>query len=402
MSVMTPEQAPTVHSSVDPTASVIARARSIAPWIAIVLLGALAIVALGWRSAPEPRLLDPRSSSSIGSKAITEVLRQRGVDVTVATALADLPQISAGTTVVVTADERLSPQSITDLVEHARDADRLVILLTQPEVVREVAPGARGYALPDGFADLPSGAAARCAVSDLRPGDVVTGGTVGIAVDDSADIETCLPTVIGDGHAMLAALPADEGRPETLLVGFAAGLTNALITTEDTAAVAVRMLGHSPRLVWLIPSGIDGPTSGDSYSPWPSWTTPVAVVLALGTVLLALVRGRRLGRLSTEPLPVTVRAAETTESRGHLYRRSRDRARTAAILRDGTRRRLGRRLGVARTDPLDTLITAVAAATGEPRDRIQTLLADAEPATTRELVTLGNDLADLERKVRLS
>ena len=104
----------------------------------------------------------------------------------------------------------------------------------------------------------------------------------------------------------------------------------------------------------------------------------------------------------TEPLPVTVRAAETTESRGHLYRRSRDLARTAAILRAGTRGRLQRRLGVARTDPLDTLVTAVVAATGEPRERIQTLLADTEPATTRDLVRLGTDLADLERKVRLT
>ena len=129
---------------------------------------------------------------------------------------------------------------------------------------------------------------------------------------------------------------------------------------------------------------------------------PVTVVLALGTVLLALVRGRRLGRLVPEPLPVTVRAAETTESRGHLYQRSRDRARTAAILREGTRRRLGRKLGVARTDPLDTLITAVVHASDEPRERIQTLLTDAEPGGTKDLVQLGTDLEDLERKVRLT
>ena len=128
----------------------------------------------------------------------------------------------------------------------------------------------------------------------------------------------------------------------------------------------------------------------------------MALVLAGGTVLLALVRGRRLGRVVPEPLPVIVRAAETTESRGHLYRRSRDRARTAAILREGTRTRLRRRLGVARTDPLDTLVTAVATATGEPRERILQLLENAEPASNATLVTLGSDLADLEGKVRLS
>ena len=88
------------------------------------------------------------------------------------------------------------------------------------------------------------------------------------------------------------------------------------MTAEDNAAVALRILGHSPDLVWLIPSGVDGPdgATGDTYDPWPAWTTPVTLVLVLGTALLALVRGRRLGRLVTEPLPVTVRAAETTEA----------------------------------------------------------------------------------------
>lgn len=391
------------YASLGPTASAAtSRLKGIVPWVAIVLLGALALVAVGLRGTPEERLLDPRSPAPVGSKAIAEVLRAHDVAVRVVTSLAEVPaEIPSGTTVVVTADERLSPSGITELAERARGADQLVVLLAQPEVVQEVAPELRGYPMPP-YAQ--SAAAAGCTVTALRPGDVVTGATVSMLAAGDSDAELCLPVDYGDGSMLLAALPADEHRPRTLLVGFAAALTNERITAEDNAAVALRMLGQSAELLWLIPSGADGPDggAGDSYSPWPAWSTPVAVVLALGTVLFAIVRGRRLGRLATEPLPVTVRAAETTESRGHLYRRSRDLARTAAILRAGTRGRLQRRLGVARTDPLDTLVTAVVAATGEPRERIQTLLADTEPATTRDLVRLGTDLADLERKVRLT
>ena len=57
---------------------------------------------------------------------------------------------------------------------------------------------------------------------------------------------------------------------------------------------------------------------------------------------------RRLGRLVREPLPVVVRAVETTERRGRLYRRAGDRARAAAVLRLAPADRLARRLAVRR------------------------------------------------------
>ena len=383
------------------TSDATTRIRAVLPWIAVLVLGALALVAVGARSGPEARLLDPRSAAPEGSRALAEVLRNGGVDVSVVTTLAELPtRLEADTSVVVTADDRLSPDALTEVVRRSREAARLVVLLTVPQTVGELAPGLDGYAVPE----VPSAPAARCEVTGVRPGDVVTGAAVLMLGEGPSEAVTCLPARgIPDGGALLASLPADADRPETVLVGFSGALTNGQVTREDNAAVALRMLGQSPRLLWLIPSGEDRATGAgtDPRSPWPDWSTPVALVLAGGTVLLALVRGRRLGRLVPEPLPVVVRAAETTESRGHLYRRSRDRRRTAAILRGATRARLRRRLGIDRTAPLDTLVTAVAAASGEPRHRIQLLLEDGEPASGADLVTLGTDLTDLERKVHL-
>lgn len=407
MSVTAPERPAGSYTSLGPTRSTaVSRLRSVVPWIVILLLGALALVAVGVGSTGEGRLLDPRDPSPVGSQALAEVLRSQGVDVRPMTSLAQLPsEIPSGTTVVVTADDRLSPNGLREVMARSVTADRLVVLLTAPEAVAELVPGLQGYPLPTQVT-VRSAPGSGCEIPGVRPGDTVAGGTVDLTWTDdpTAEAVLCLPPRETGGSAMLGHLPAQPGTAETFLVGFARGLTNEHIPLEDNAAVALRLLGPSPELVWLIPSGIDGPdaASGDSTSPWPAWSTPVATVLALGTVLLALVRGRRLGRLVPEPLPVTVRAAETTESRGHLYQRSRDRARTAAILREATRRRLRRRLAVARTAPLDTLVTATATATGEPRDRIQTLLTDAEPKGARDLVQLGTDLADLERKVRLT
>ena len=408
MTTATPEKAAGAYTLLGPTRSGAAsRARSILPWVAVVLLGALALVAMGLRDTPDPRLLDPRSPAGVGSRALAEVLGDRGVEVDVATSIAELPStFSPGTTVVVTADDRLSPGALTDVARRAVAADRLVVLLVEPETVGHLAPGLSGYGIPSSI-EVTSAPSSSCTIPALRPGDTVRGGLVSIQADDTAEadgVELCLPPRYLDAHGMLAHLPGDDISPETFLVGFGSALTNAEITAEDNAAIALRLLGHSPQLVWLIPSGADGPDgmAGDTYSPWPTWTTPVTVVLAIGTALLALVRGRRLGRLVTEPLPVTVRAAETTESRGHLYRRSRDLGRAARILREGSRSRLRRRLGVARTDSLDTLVTAVAVATREPQQRVQALLTDSEPVRSADLVRLGSDLEDLERKVRLT
>lgn len=400
------------YDALGPTRSAVTnRVRGIVPWIVVLVLGALALAALGARSGPEARLLDPRSPAPEGSRAIAEVLRRGGVDVSVVGAVAEVSSADlVGTTVVVTADGLLSADRLAELSADSADADRLVVLLTAPRFVSPLAPDLGAFSVPDTV----SGPAAGCPVEAVRPGDVVSGAAVmmlpaggGDAAAGAASgetVQTCLPARgIPDGGSLLAALPATQDRPETLLVGFSPGLTNERITAEDNAAVALRLLGGSEDLVWLIPSGLDAPSGAgsDRVSPWPAWATPVALVLAAGTVLLAVVRGRRLGRLVPEPLPVIVRAAETTESRAHLYRRSRDRARTAAILRQGTRSRLRRRLGVDRAASSHDLTTAVAAATGEPRDRIHRILGDDVPATNADLVALGSDLADLERKVQL-
>ena len=404
-----PARAAGSYDSLGPTRSgVVERVRGIVPWLLILLLGSLALIAVGARSTVESRLLDPRSPGPAGARALAQVLDGSGIRVSVIESVAQLPTaVGRGTTVVVTADEQLSASGLRELARRSLGADRLVVLLAQPASVGVLTTTLQGYPAPNGL-DLGSAPASRCEIPGVRSGDLVTGASVlMLPSEDPAGSDsgstTCLATRgLEDGGALLARLPAGELHPQTLLVGFATGLTNDSITSEDNAAIALRLLGHSPDLLWLIPSGVDAPRTGsDGYSPWPAWTTPVAATLALGTVLLALVRGRRLGRVVHEPLPVVVRAAETTESRGHLYRRSRDRERTAAILREGTRTRLRQRLGVARGEPPQTLVLAVATSTGEPVDRIHTLLADSEPASTAALITLGADLAELEGKVHL-
>ena len=130
-------------------------------------------------------------------------------------------------------------------------------------------------------------------------------------------------------------------------MGFGGALTNRYVTDAGHAALGLRLLGAHPRLIFYTPSitdqrAVDG--AQEEGPALPAWLMPGLVLIGLAVLTLAVVSGRRLGRLVPEPLPVVVKASETTHSRAELYRAAQDRARTAAVLRRGTLGRLRSRL----------------------------------------------------------
>ena len=181
-----------------------------------------------------------------------------------------------------------------------------------------------------------------------------------------------------------------------------------MITDDSHAGTAVRALGSTPRLVWYQPStgdlaapGLDGEGAAGDLSVWPTWTGPAIVLLGVAVVLLALARGRRLGRLVREPLPVVVRAIETTESRGRLYRRAGDRGRAAAVLRAGTHDRLVQRLAVGRGASAGRAsCTPCRPPPGARPPRSLTSCSGRAPPDDPALIHLAQQLTDLEERVR--
>jgi len=119
-------------------------------------------------------------------------------------------------------------------------------------------------------------------------------------------------------------------------------------------------------------------------------------------VTVILWRSRRLGALSTEPLPVVVRAVETTRSLGRLYRRSGDRDHAAESLRRAARARLTERLRLGSTTPADVLAREVARRTGRTEEEVVGVLGPAGvvPSSDRDLINLARQLTELDREVR--
>ena len=121
----------------------------------------------------------------------------------------------------------------------------------------------------------------------------------------------------------MVSLPATTGRPPVILIGD---------QTPDHQQLHPRLRQRCDRPAPVRahqPPGLVRPLKADiaatdstSRSIAPSWFQPGLVLGTSAVVLLCLWRGRRLGRLVPEPLPVIVRAVETTKSRGRMYRKS--------------------------------------------------------------------------------
>lgn len=183
--------------------------------------------------------------------------------------------------------------------------------------------------------------------------------------------------------------------------------SNSDLPVEGNAALAMQVLGANPLLVWWTvdsadPTMLERGNDGGNGVPFPSLLPPGwihAVWLAvLALVVVAVWRGRRLGPILVEDLPVVVSAAETVEGHGRLYGRLGARDTAASHLRTAAIGRLARRLGHA-TDP-EALAQGVADRTGRPYGEVRALLDGPSPTSDADLVTLKRQLDALEQEAR--
>lgn len=369
-------------------------------WV-LVLLAAVAAVALAvWTTAGSeeyPTPLDPRNPGPDGAQALAEVLADEGVDVDVvrsADALEDA-EVAAGTTVLVTDTDSLSPKMLDRLRRHARPG-RLVLVDPSYALVQEVDSNLRATTVfPDAIAAAcQGGSPAGVDVEGLRiEADQVT---VFSASDATLDGARCFAE---DDGAVLA----ESETADVVLYGGGQTLSNDQVLRADNAAVALRLAGAGERLVWYVPDPADA-TSDEAVSLsslLPRWIGPGLWLTVLALIALVLWRARRLGPLSTEPLPVVVRAVETARSRGRMYRKSGDRTHAATALRRAARRDLVARLGLDRRAEPAAVVEATARHLGTPAEQVAPLLEDTHPpATDQDLVRLAQELARLRREVR--
>jgi hypothetical protein len=353
--------------------------------LALVFAVGLAIVLGVGTDTATP--MDPDNPGPDGTRALARVLGDEGVDVEVARSAAELEAIDVDdrTSVVVVQPQLLGTSTIQRLHDHTTAADAVVVVGAGPGI-------ADAFGAIGGGASIPLGDGRKPGCDDPRF-DGLTLQVDWTSVYPGGDCYT------GKAGAIVTA-PADR----LLLFGADQALTNDQILRGDNAAVALRLLGQDRRLVWYVPS-VDDLTGDDGVSLatlLPRFIQPGLWLLAVALVALVVWRARRLGPLAVEPLPVVVRAVETTRSLGRLYRRSGDRDHAAEALRRAARARLAERLRLGSTTPPDVLAREVARRTGRAEQDVTAVLGPSGvvPSTDRDLITLARQLAELDREVR--
>ena len=242
---------------------------------------------------------------------------------------------------------------------------------------------------------------AQCPDADATAAASVAGSRGSVQVDTGTDAIACFPVAQpdpdGSVHAAYATTTT-RGGGALRVIADATAVTNSRLAEEGHASLAVRALGRHQHVLWFDASQQEAPTVWDDVS-MPRWMPVLMVQGAVIVLALAVVRGRRFGRIVVEDLPVVVRATETTRGRGRLYRRAGARDRAAETLRSATALRLSRRLGLPRAAERDAVAHAAARATGWPPRLVGDLLCGPVPSNDRALAGLAVQLDRLESEV---
>ena len=359
--------------------------------VVALVIGVLAFAFAG--TAAAGGYLDPESAAPQGSMAVAEVLRQQGVTVVVTTSLEETQQAiqspDATTLFVYDTDQLLEAsqwRTVAGLTHRVIIADAGFVTL------RVAAPALAQAGVVDGTLR------ADCDLPVVQRADTVSGSGSGFrVVDDAAAATACL----GSGDGVFSLIEVPRGQGTVAILGATDALTNEQVVDNGNAAFALGLLGEDETLVWYLPSFADVESTGPATlgELTPLWVTPALSLLVIAVIAAAVWRGRRLGPLVIENLPVTVRASETMQGRARLYERSNARLRALDALRVGSVQRLAATCGLSRLASVDDVIGAVAAATGGQVGAIRRLLVDDIPNTDRDLLALSDALLTLERDV---
>ncbi len=415
------------------------RLRLAVPFAVVVMVFTITGVAHAMQQpdVTSPDFLNPGSSAAVGGRSLSDRLHARGIPVQrFDRSRAALTSAYRGdATLFIPAPSLMHPYYL-----------RMLKLLPESTRVVLVAPSA--LTLQSGL--IPVGTAAsrwatgtavpRCALPEAERAGRAT--VLGLRYGPAGEGET-------DRCYAGALVGLRVGGTRVLLVGASEPFRNDRISEVHNADLATGLLGTRSRVVWLdlhrpeqppdivdggsggvpgqlsdgdpgdpdFPVGGDGPGgdgSGGSgrgdpaggnqgsrsqnpdplWTAFPGWLWWTLALLGLAAVVGAFAAGRRFGPLVSEPLPVAVRANETVEGRGRLYRRSRDRGFALATLRRSVVLRLATALDLPPDAPRELMIRRIAARTGRATDEVENILYGAAPDSDAALV---RDAAQLER-----
>ncbi|MFI7212093.1 DUF4350 domain-containing protein [Micromonospora maritima] len=387
----------------------------------LLIVATLVLHAVDQPDPDERAFLSPVATGDDGGSRLAEALRAQGVPVRRETDVVAALRTARGapSTLFVPAPDLVHPDTLADLAA-LPPGSRLVLVDPSRRVLVELRapaePTTRRWATR---AVPPDRGDATC-----RLPEALRAGTAAVDHQRYAGPEGA-DRCYGDA---LLRIPSGT---EVVLVGSSDPFRNDRIAEWGNEDLATGLLGGGRPLVWLdLPGPAPAPTrsrvpgeretgapptgSGPDrterpdradpprrdnplWAAFPQWFWAILVQLAVAGLLVVLWRARRLGPPVAEPLPVTVRSAETVRGRARLYRRAGARDTVAATLRRAALDRILPRLNLPPDTPDDEVAARIAAAAGADPGHVTDLLYGSEPGDDRELLALSRDLDTLAR-----
>lgn len=358
--------------------------------LAAVLIGLVIFLAIGnVAGATDSRRLSARNPAPDGGMAAAEILGQHGVSVTPTDSLDDtLDAVSAaeGATVLLFDAQGFLDRS--QLEEITDAADRVVVVTPRLRTLNGLAEGLRpGGVVPEATQNISPG----CSQDDaLAAGPVAAQGSV-----FSGPTVCYAPSGKGPG---LYAASADG---KVIVLGSRDLVDNEHLALEGNAALTLRTLGNNANLVWYIPGVGDIPASNSSPTLnelAPRWLAFAGPWLGLVALLAIFWRGRRMGPLVFEPLPVVVKASETAEGRARLYQDSRAVERAARNLRAGALSRLAKHFNLGPDATKEAILDTTANHVEQPATEVRYVLIDFMPQNEGQLVQWAQQIERIEQE----
>lgn len=374
---------------VTPTARTGMRLARPALILCLVVVAVLAAGTLLPDRDEDSRALSPSNTTPDGAQALVQVMRAHGIDVRAASSAVEAVRLGAraDTTLVVVFPGRSAPD-VTDAIGALPSVVEIGTEQASQTVAGGPTPGSRGAQPAPGTPVRPG---AECSATPaLRAGPVTLGA---YGVSSATGWQVCYPL----GDDLWAFAQSQDGERYRAVIPDSRLVRNAVVVEFGNAALAINAIARTDHVVWYLAQPEDSMSAPVTVAP--DWMAPSVVLACAAGLVMALARGRRLGRLVPEDEPSHVPAAETVRGRGRLLRRSHDRAHAARSLRTDTALRTAARLGVPVGAPPEQLHAALVRAGIAPA-RAEALLWGRPPTSDQDLVDLADELARLEEDIR--
>ncbi|MCM3907124.1 DUF4350 domain-containing protein [Trueperella bernardiae] len=347
--------------------------------IAVLALAVIALVDIPQQGEP----YSPTSTASTGTRALAQILKNHGVDVSEVSPLEAMDSADTDTTLVID-PSFYAPTEVTEDLVNSRAT---IVVLGDSSSMYDF--GFEGYT--ESFPPIP--VAAKCQDPDAQEARGISPLSLAFRPDRERDVTGCFPQLGGYGWVQLTS------NPKISLILDPTFLTNEYLADHGNAAFAMRKLGTQPKVLWV--SGDYWESEMRTTPQWaglPTWFYPLLVGLVLTALWWAFYRGRRFGKLVAEPMPVVVPASEADAGRGQLYHRGRATEHAARALRAGTISRVARgRLSPA--SPREVVVDVLARVSGRDPSAIDALFYSFPITSDADLSRLADQLDEFEREI---